>query len=111
MCSLLEVICDGGPRCRWAQRWGRSFEKPVPNIINGPNPGAANPNDTGFPPAVGGHLRLEAMQSTLSDADGSVPFTRQFQACMEITDYGTHHRLPRVKHCRTNVAIERCGPD
>ena len=88
---------------------GSSFEKPEPNIINGPNPGAANPNDTGFLPAVGGHLRLEAMESTLTDADRSVPFTRQFQACMEITDYGNHHRLPRVKPCRTNV--ERCRLD
>jgi len=43
-----------------------------PNL-NGPNPGAANPNDTGFLPAVGGTFRLEALTSTLSDADCSWP--------------------------------------
>jgi hypothetical protein len=28
--------------------------KPSDPNLNGPNPGAANPNDTGFLPAVGG---------------------------------------------------------
>jgi len=50
-----------------------------PNL-NGPNPGAANPNDTGFLPAVGGAFRLEELASTLSDADCSLAFTKQFSA-------------------------------
>jgi hypothetical protein len=47
-----------------------------PNL-NGPNPGAANPNGTGFLPAVGGRLSAGSTDN-LSDADCSSAFTKQF---------------------------------
>lgn len=45
-----------------------------------PQPGAANPNDTGFLPAVGGRLSAGALKSTLSNSDCSLASAKQFWA-------------------------------
>jgi hypothetical protein len=63
----------------WAGGTGDEPERNPSHLnLNGPDRGAANPNDTGFLPAVGGTFRLEASGSNISDADCSIAFAKQF---------------------------------
>jgi hypothetical protein len=61
--------------------------KPSHPNLNGPNRGPPTRTIRVFFQQSGGAFRLEAVASTLGDADRSLAFAKQFWACMEIKDY------------------------